>query len=138
MGRFAARHGASPSFAAAPHAKKFGPMPLGPLRPLRGSGFALGQPDAYGTGEFTVQPAKSPPTAPAMNGQAAFHRALASSAQSMSMFFIFVSFLVLFLTTEGTEAPAAARKRLSCPEWDSFANPFPCPQGGFRGLGMGF
>ena len=29
----------------------FGPLPLGPLRPLRGSGFALGQPDAYGTGE---------------------------------------------------------------------------------------
>ena len=27
MGRFAARHGASPSFATAPHAKKFGPMP---------------------------------------------------------------------------------------------------------------
>ena len=54
--------------------------PLGLLRPLRGSGFALGQPDAYGTGEFT---------APAMNGHAAFHRAFASSAQSMLMFFIF-------------------------------------------------
>ena len=80
MGRFAARHGASPSFAAAPHAKKFGPMPLGPLRPLRGSGFALGQPDAYGTGEFT---------APAMNGHTALITAFASSFQSMSMFFIF-------------------------------------------------
>ena len=34
-------------------------------------------------------------------------------------------------TTEDSEAPAAARRRLSCPEWDSFANPFPCPQGGF-------
>ena len=41
---------ACPSGRRAPHVKKFGPMPLGPLRPLRGSGFALGQPDAYGTG----------------------------------------------------------------------------------------
>ena len=35
------------------------------------------------------------------------------------------------MTTENSETPAAARKRLSCPERDSFANPFPCPQGGF-------
>ena len=40
-------------------------------------------------------------------------------------------FVIFVFTTEHTEAPAAARKRLSCPEWDSFANPFPCPQGGF-------
>ena len=47
-------------------------------------------------------------------------------------------------TTEDSEAPAAARRRLSCHEWDSFANPFPCPQGGFgdfrgevwRGIGL--
>ena len=37
---------------------------LGPLRPLRGSGFALGQPDAFGAGEsygergLWVRPAK--------------------------------------------------------------------------------
>ena len=38
---------------------------------------------------------------------------------------------MLPLAAEGSDAPAAARKRLSCPERDSFANPFPCPQGGF-------
>ena len=29
----------------------YGARELGPLRPLRGSGFALGQPDAFGAGE---------------------------------------------------------------------------------------
>ena len=79
----------------------------------------------------TVQPAKSPPTAPAMNGHAALNTALSSAFQSMSIFIFVYPFLFLVLTTENSETPAAARKRLSCPERDSFANPFPCPQGGF-------
>ena len=50
-------------------------------------------PKKFGPMPPTVHPAKSPPTAPARNGHAAFHSAKANAFQSMSSFIFGFSFL---------------------------------------------